>query len=125
MDDEARQLFARRHAVLDRVPSGDVGRDVDVADDRVAHSPAGETERDHIRCASPTEMRAVQGDDPWRRHERHGDHRRVNAFGTKHLARDRRRPPACEGNTNAVGRDVDDATHTDANSDVTPPLDVG
>jgi hypothetical protein len=71
------------------------------------------------------EMAAIQGRDAAAGDEGDRELRSAGALGAQYAPRDCADASPGEGNAYAVVADDHDMTHTDANSDVTPPLDVG
>lgn len=125
MDDETRQLLSKRNAMGCRVPSRHFRRDVDVADERTTFSGSSEPERYHIRAPAVIEMSAVQRGDTAIVHESDRQSSLSDTLGAEHGTRDCRDALPGERDADAVIFDKYDIAHTDANSDVTPPLDVG
>lgn len=127
MDDESRQLFAKRYAVCLGVSPRDARRDIDVTNEPSAWDLGSESEGDHVRATAVAEMAPIQCRNPATgdeadRHVRRGP---PSPFGPQHGARNRGDLPARERHANAVVVDDYDVAHTEANSDVTPPLDAG
>ena len=71
------------------------------------------------------EMASIQGRDAAAADERDGELRCAGALGAQYAPRDCADASPGKGNVHAVVADDHDVTHTEANSDVTPPLDVG
>jgi hypothetical protein len=86
---------------------------------------ARESERDHVRRAAMTEMRRVQPRhrSPVEHRDRH--QRVANAFTAQHVLRDLDQSRSAQRQALSVRRHVNVQAHTDANSDVIPPLAVG
>src|SRR5690242_14621092 len=125
MNDEPRELLSHRRAVLARIPARDVRRDVYVAAHRAACSLRGKRERDDVGRAMMAEMTRVHRRNPPNTDEGDREMRRPRPLTPQDGARDVGDPVPREGHAYRLGRNSDVMGHTDANSDVTPPLDAG
>ncbi len=122
---ETRDLLANADPVLTRLLARDVGRDVNVADDRDPGIGAGQPEGDHVGRALPAQVLPVQCRHRAARQERDGNQGIRDALRLKHRPHDARHAIPSEGSANAVRRDIDDERHGVENSAVTPPPAAG
>jgi hypothetical protein len=122
---EPRQLFADRDTIFNRVTARDVRRDIDVTEQRASAGAPSKTKGDHVGGTAMSKVTSIQQRDVTAIDEGNGQARRPNSLGPEHGARDLRDAPPRQRHPNARCVDVDDMRHTEANSDVTPPLDVG
>src|SRR5512140_385589 len=123
--DEPRELLAHRDAVLERVRACDGGRDVDVADHRGISTRPLVCERDHVGGAAMAEMPRVEARHGGSAEEGDREHRIAYALRREGGARDRCHARRGEWYSHVLRADVDAHAHTEANSDVTPPLAAG
>ena len=127
VNDEPRDLLAHRDVRAARALSrATSGADVDVADDRITRRGAGEAERDHVRRPAMTEVLSFEPRHRAPIDQRDRDERVRTALAAQRRARDRRRRARGSTATRVpFGGHVDVQAHTDANSEVMPPLAAG
>ena len=123
--DETGELATNRFAAHSGIVSGDVGAYIDVADNRIRRGRARESERDDVGWSGVTQVQLVQPRHRAPVEKRDGDERVSNFLGAQNGLDDLLRPSAAQRSADAIRGDIDVETHTDANSDVTPPLAAG
>src|SRR4051794_37123535 len=125
VDDEPGQFPAHRLALCTRMLGGALGADVDVADDGIGRRCSRESERDHISRSGVIEMRLVEPGNRAPVDKCDGHERVAYLLGLEDALRDLGDARLAERRPDVVCRDVDVQAHTEANSDVTPPLAAG
>src|SRR6476659_9645784 len=125
VNDEPRELLAHGDAVLERVRARHRGRDIDIADHRGISTRPLVSEGDHVGSAAMAEMLRVEARHGGIAQKRDGEHRVAYTLGRERGARDRFHSRRSEWDSDVLRADVDVHAHTEANSDVTPPLAAG
>jgi hypothetical protein len=125
MHNQARELLANGDAIRSRIPPRDVGGDVDVADYPATGCTRIQREGNDVRGTRVTEVSSVQRGDTPVVDEGDRESRFVHVLGAQHSARNVRHSLPAQRRSHSLRLHVDHRAHTEANSDVTPPLDVG
>src|SRR6478672_6770688 len=115
VNDEPRELLAHGDAVLERVRAGHRG---------ISTRPLV-SEGDHVGSAAMAEMLRVEARHGGIAQKRDGEHRVAYTLGRERGARDRFHSRRSEWDSDVLRADIDAHAHTEANSDVTPPLAAG